>query len=209
MFWVMTASSSPRRSSSASAAWAGFGCLSASIVESRPVEVPEPLRVAMEGVDRRDRHRIDLLPQPLAGSAEVGDPGRNRDPGPGERHRAPALADELRQLLRGRARGLASVGRHQRSRLGKATSVPRGVGALAWRTSAARTRGRCAAGMRSVRQGSGPDGPPAATSRTTSACACRGRPRCPRARPRSRTRSRSRPSRPRSPRPGRPSPRRS
>ena len=49
--------------------------------------------------------------------------------------------------------------------------------------------------------------PAPATSPTTSACACRGRPRSPRARPRSRTRWRSRPSPPRSPRPGRPSPR--
>ena len=56
------------------------------VMEARAVEVPEALRVAVEGVHRGDRHRIDLRPQPLAGRAEVGDAGGHRDPRAGERN---------------------------------------------------------------------------------------------------------------------------
>ena len=72
------------RSSSASASWAPLGSLVAERGEARAVEAPEALRVAPEGVDVRDLHRVDLLPQPRAGRAEVGDPGRHRDPRAGE-----------------------------------------------------------------------------------------------------------------------------
>ena len=65
----------------------GIGPLVRQSVEARPVEVPERARVTVEGVDRRHRHRIDLLPQPLAGGTEVGDPGWHRDPRPGQRNR--------------------------------------------------------------------------------------------------------------------------
>src|SRR6478609_6353699 len=52
--------------------------------EALRVEVPEAVGVATERVDVRDLHRVDLLPHALAGRAEVGDPGWNRDPRPRE-----------------------------------------------------------------------------------------------------------------------------
>ena len=52
--------------------------------EAVAVEVPEALGVAPEDVDVRDLHRVDVLPQPGAGRAEVGDPGGHGDPGAGE-----------------------------------------------------------------------------------------------------------------------------
>ena len=93
MFWVITASSSPRRSSSASASWARFGCFVAEVGEARPVVAPEAARVAVEGVDVGDLHRVDLRPQPRPRGAEVGNPRGHRDPGPGQRDdRARAIA---------------------------------------------------------------------------------------------------------------------
>ena len=61
-------------------AWAPLGSFSSSVGEPGPIEAPEALRVAVEGVDVGDLHRVDLLPQPLARGAEVGDPRGDRDP---------------------------------------------------------------------------------------------------------------------------------
>src|SRR4051794_25585771 len=48
--------------------------------EALRIEVPKAVGVAPEGVDVRDLHRVDLLPHPLPGRAEVGDPRWNRNP---------------------------------------------------------------------------------------------------------------------------------
>ncbi len=174
-------------------------------LESRPVELPESPGVAMEGVDRGDGHRVDLLPEPLPGRAEVGNPRGHGDPGPGQSDRAPTFTNELRETLRRpRARGPASA-RRASEETGWVGDRGRGASgsSLGGRPQHGRD-GRCVARMRSVRQGSGPGGPRRATSQTTWACACRGRRRSPRARPPSRTRRRSRPFPPRSRHPGRP-----
>ena len=76
------------------------GSLSRSALEAVAVEVPEALGVAPEHVDVRDLHRVDVLPQPGAGRAEVGDPGRHRDPRAGQGDDGVGLADELRELAR-------------------------------------------------------------------------------------------------------------
>ena len=55
-------------------------------LEAAAVEVPEALGVAPEDVDVGDLHRVDVLPQAGARRAEVRDPGRHRDPRPGQRH---------------------------------------------------------------------------------------------------------------------------
>src|SRR5437763_16944044 len=68
-------------------------------MEARPVEVPEPLRVAVKGVDRRHGHRIDLRPKALSGRPEVGDAGGHRDPGAGQRDRALTLSNDPGKLL--------------------------------------------------------------------------------------------------------------
>ena len=49
--------------------------------EAVAVEAPEAVGVAPPGVDVRDLHRVDVLPEAGAGRAEVRDPGRHRDPG--------------------------------------------------------------------------------------------------------------------------------
>src|SRR5436190_8508612 len=69
------------------------------VVEARPVEVPEALRIAMEGVDRRHGHRVDLRPEPLARRPEVGNARGHRDPGPGQRNRALTPSNEAGELL--------------------------------------------------------------------------------------------------------------
>ena len=69
--------------------------------EARAVEAPEPARVAPERVDRRDLHRVDVLPDPAAGRAEVRDPGRDRDARPGQRDDAPGAGEHARELARG------------------------------------------------------------------------------------------------------------
>src|SRR6185312_10056674 len=61
------------------------------------VEVPEALGVRPPRIDVRDLHRVDVLPQPGSGRAEVGDPGRHRDPRARERDDGAGLADEARQ----------------------------------------------------------------------------------------------------------------
>ena len=43
-------------------------------LETRPVEAPEPRRIATEGVDRGDLHRIHLLPDPRPGERKSGIP---------------------------------------------------------------------------------------------------------------------------------------
>jgi hypothetical protein len=64
------------------------------------VEVPEAVGLAPEHVDVRDLHRVDLLPQPLAGRAEVGDPGWHRDPRAGQYDRTLGRAEQLSEPLR-------------------------------------------------------------------------------------------------------------
>ena len=73
MFCVITASSMPRARGSASASCARVRLLVGEHPEPRPVEGPEPLRVAPEHVDVRDLHRVDVLPQ--AGARASGSPG--------------------------------------------------------------------------------------------------------------------------------------
>ena len=63
--------------------------------EAVAVEVPEALRVAPEDVDVGDLHRVDVLPQPRAGRAEVRDPRRHGDPGARQRHDRAGRADQL------------------------------------------------------------------------------------------------------------------
>ena len=72
------------------------------VVKTRAVEVPEALRVAVEGIDGGDRHRIDLGPESRAGRAKVRDAGGNRDPRAGERDHAPARLDQFGELGGGR-----------------------------------------------------------------------------------------------------------
>src|SRR5262245_4260386 len=64
-------------------------------MQSGAVEAPEPGRVAAEGVDMRDLHRIDLLPEPLTRGAEVRDPAGHGDAGAGQRDRRGAPQDQL------------------------------------------------------------------------------------------------------------------
>jgi hypothetical protein len=59
----------------------GVGLLAVEGLEARPVEVPEAPRVAVEGVDVGDLHRVDLLPQALPGRAEVRNSRGHRDAG--------------------------------------------------------------------------------------------------------------------------------
>ena len=80
MFWVITASSRPRRSSSARASMGAVRLLLAEHLETLPVEAPETGRIAFEGVDVGDLHRVDLLPDPLARRAEIRDPAGHGDP---------------------------------------------------------------------------------------------------------------------------------
>ena len=81
MFWVMTPSSRPRRSSSASASCAAFGSLVAERVKARPVVGPEAGRVALEDVDVRDLHRVDVRPEPgLRACGSRGSPTGPRPP---------------------------------------------------------------------------------------------------------------------------------
>ena len=54
-------------------------------LKAHAVEVPEALRVPAEHVDVGDFHRVDVLPQPRPGRAEIRDAGRDRDARPGER----------------------------------------------------------------------------------------------------------------------------
>ena len=70
-------------------------------LEALAVEAPEPLRVAAEGVDVGDLHRIDVGPQPGSRRAEIGDSRRHRDPGAGQRHDRVGLADQAREPGRG------------------------------------------------------------------------------------------------------------
>src|SRR3954470_18160156 len=75
------------------------GLLALERLEAIAIEVPEALRVGAPRIDVRDLHRVDVLPQPGAGRAEVGDPGRHRDPRAGQRDDGAGLADEACQAL--------------------------------------------------------------------------------------------------------------
>ena len=105
MFWVMTASRSPRSSRLGERLVRRVRLLVAQVLEARPVVLPEPGRVAMEGVDVRHLHRVDLGPEPLPGRPEIRDSRRDRDPGPGQGNRRGRLANERRERL-GAGRGL-------------------------------------------------------------------------------------------------------
>src|SRR4029077_6533027 len=72
----------------------------AQAVETRAVEAPELWRIALERIDVRDLHRIDVLPEALSGRSEVRDPARDGDPRPGEGDGAARLADQLREANR-------------------------------------------------------------------------------------------------------------
>ena len=78
MFCVMTASSSPRRSSSTRARCAPLGSLVAERLEAVAVEAPEALGIRAPGVDVRDLHRVDVLPD--ARARACGSPGSRRGP---------------------------------------------------------------------------------------------------------------------------------
>src|SRR4051794_22678103 len=75
------------------------GLLALQRLEAVAVEVPEALRIGAPGIDVRDLHRVDVLPQPGSGRAEVGDPGRHRDPRARERDDRAGVADEARERL--------------------------------------------------------------------------------------------------------------
>ena len=62
-FWVITPSSMPLRSIATSALMGAVGLLVAERGEALAVEAPEAHRVGAEGVDVRDLHRVDVLPQ--------------------------------------------------------------------------------------------------------------------------------------------------
>ena len=85
MFCVITASSSPARLELGERLVRPVGLLVVERLEALAVEAPERSRVAAEHVDVRDLHRVDVLPQPRPGRAEVGDPRRHRDPRAGQR----------------------------------------------------------------------------------------------------------------------------
>ncbi len=64
-----------------------IGLLGAKLVKARPVVAPEARRVAMEGVDVGDLHRVDVLPHAGSGCAEVGNARRHRNAGTGQHDR--------------------------------------------------------------------------------------------------------------------------
>ena len=74
MFWVTTARTMPRRSSSATARWAGLGSTSGEQVDARAVEAPEALGLAEEGAQRADLHRVVPLPERLRRERKSGMP---------------------------------------------------------------------------------------------------------------------------------------
>ena len=73
------------------------GLLVAQGLEAVAVELPEALRVAPEHVDVGDLHRVDVLPQPRARGAEVGDPRGHGDPRAGQRDGRAGLASAARR----------------------------------------------------------------------------------------------------------------
>ena len=85
MFCVITASSSPRALQLDERAVGAVGLLALERREALAVEAPEAHGVGAEGVDVRDLHRVDVLPQPRARRAEVGDARRHRDARAGQR----------------------------------------------------------------------------------------------------------------------------
>ena len=107
-FCVTTASTSPRRSSSASARCAAFGLRVREHAEPLGVEVPDLRRVAPERVDRRVLHRVVLRPD-AGPRPEVGDPALGRDARAGEDDAGLRLQDQLGETLG--AHGRDSSGR--------------------------------------------------------------------------------------------------
>ena len=115
MFWVITPVEQPAPLELGQRLVRAVGPLVARAREARPVEGPEARRVALEDVDVGDLHRVDVLPQPRPGRAEVGDPGRHRDPRAGQRDRRTA------------PRGSAPRAARRRRSVAVATSAPFGV----------------------------------------------------------------------------------
>ena len=75
------------------------GLLAVEDREALAVEGPEALGVAAPDGDVRDLHRVDVRPQPGHRRAEVGDPGRHRDPRPRQDDHRPRVGDQLREAL--------------------------------------------------------------------------------------------------------------
>ena len=89
-----------------------IGLLAAERREALAVEAPEACGLGVEDVDVGDVHRIDTLPQPAPGRAEVGDPRGNGDAGAGEHDRRAGGAQELRQSRDARMRARLRAGTH-------------------------------------------------------------------------------------------------
>ena len=100
MFCVITARTSPARSSSASAVCPAFGRAVEQAVDPRPVPPPDPVRVAPERVDRRHLERVDLGPDARR-RAEVGDAALGRIPAPVRTTAGPRSRISARERRRG------------------------------------------------------------------------------------------------------------
>ena len=99
MFWVITAVEQPALLQRHERAVRAVGLLGAERGEALAVEAPEAHGIAAERVDVRDLHRVDPLPQPGPGRAEVGDARGHRDARAGQRDDRARVAHELGQAL--------------------------------------------------------------------------------------------------------------
>ena len=95
MFWVISASSEPRRSSSARATWPAFGC-AVHAGWSHPLlpRLDADLRIAHVVLDVHELHRLGVRGPHAVRPAEVGDARLGADAGAGEDRDPLGCADE-------------------------------------------------------------------------------------------------------------------